>query len=205
MKKTTNKPLKIDLQFFADQEENSESQNQPVDGEQESVENNDVLELTPEELQRKIDSEADRRLDKVLKKKQQEWESEMQQRIDEAIKEQQRLSKLSEKERKEEELTQKEKLLAEKEAELARKELRSEAIEVLQEKELPATFADFLLAEDAESTLENINTFKKAFDAAVNTAVKEKLRQDTPKAGGRITGGKVPSVAELAKEARVIK
>ena len=197
------KKMKMNLQHFAEPEGDTETQE--PDETQDTNDADDVLELTPEELQRKIDSEADRRLDKVLKKKQQEWESEMQQRIDEAIKEQQRLSKLSEKERKEEELTQKEKLLAEKEAELARKELRSEAIEVLQEKELPATFADFLLAEDAESTLENINTFKKAFDAAVNTAVKEKLRQDTPKAGGRITGGKVPSVAELAKEARVIK
>lgn len=193
----------MNLQHFAEPEGDTETQKS--DETQDTNDADEVLKLTPEELQRKIDSEADRRLDKVLKKKQQEWESELQQRIDEAVKEQQRLSKLSEKERKEEELTQKEKLLAEKEAELARKELRSEAIEVLQEKELPATFADFLLAEDAESTLENINNFKKTFDAAVNTAVKEKLRQDTPKAGGRITGGKVPSVAELAKEARVIK
>lgn len=154
------------------------------------IENTEVekLELTPEELQRKIDSEADRRLDKVLKKKQQEWESELQQRIDEAIKEQQRLSQLSEKERKQEELSKKEQELLKKEQELARKELRSETIEVLQEKELPAKFADFLLAEDAETTLENINAFKEAFDAAVNEAVKEKLRQDTPKAGGSVSG-----------------
>lgn len=198
------KKMKMNLQHFAEPEGDTETQES--DETQDTNDADEVLKLTPEELQRKIDSEADRRLDKVLKKKQQEWESELQQRIDEAVKEQQRLSKLSEKERKEEELTRKEKLLAEKEAELVRKELRSETIEVLQEKELPATFADFLLAEDAESTLENINNFKKAFDAAVNAAVKEKLRQDTPKAGtGTLRNGKAPSVAELAKEARVIK
>lgn len=149
MKEKINESLKLDLQFFAEGEgDNPGADNNPSgEGEEGKPE---VLELTPEELQRKIDSEADRRLDKVLKKKQQEWESELQQRIDEAIKEQQRLSQLSEKERKQEELSKKEKELLEKEQELARKELRSETIEVLQEKELPAKFANFLLAENAE-------------------------------------------------------
>lgn len=197
-------PYKLNLQFFAEPGEgdNPGADNNPSgEGEEGKPE---VLELTPEELQRKIDSEADRRLDKVLKKKQQEWESELQQRIDEAIKEQQRLSQLSEKERKQEELSKKEQELLKKEQELARKELRSETIEVLQEKELPAKFADFLLAEDAETTLENINAFKEAFDAAVNEAVKEKLRQDTPRVGGT-AGSTSISIKDLAQKHRVIK
>ena len=52
---------------------------------------------------------------------------------------------------------------------------------------------------------ENINTFKIAFDSAVNASVKEKLRQDTPKTGGASFGGTTPSVAELAQESRIIK
>lgn len=80
----------------------------------------------------------------------------------------------------------------------------STSIEVLQEKELPAKFADFLLAEDAETTLENINAFKEAFDAAVNEAVKEKLRQDTPRVGGT-AGSTSISIKDLAQKHRVIK
>ena len=174
-------PYKLNLQFFAEPGEGDNpgaDKNPSGEGEEGKPE---VLELTPEELQRKIDSEADRRLDKVLKKKQQEWESELQQRIDEAIKEQQRLSKLSEKERKEEEIRKREEELEKRLKELERKELKADAIGVLNEKELPTSFVDFLLADDAESTLANINAFKEAFDNAVAEKVKEALAGKPPK------------------------
>lgn len=193
--------LRLNLQHFS---EGGEGGDDPKDPPADPPKDEKV-ELTAEELQKRIESESDRKLAKALEKKQKEWEQQQEKAIKEALEKHERLSKLSEKERKEEELTQKEKELAEKEAEIARKILRSEAVEDLQEKGLPANFADFLLAEDAEKTLENINNFKKAFDEAVNAAVKERLRQDTPPAGGRISGGKIPSVAELAKEARIIK
>jgi len=90
-------------------------------------------------------------------------------------------------------------------AEIERKELKADAVADLSEKGLPADFADFLLADNAENTLENINTFKKAFDEAVNAAVKEQLRQETPKAGATTLSKGVPSLSELAEKARKIK
>lgn len=153
-----------------------------------------------------VDSEISKAVDKALKNRDAKHQEDLQKAIDDALAEKERLSKLSEKERKEEEMTQREKKLAEKEAEIARKILRSEAVDDLQEKNLPSEFADFLLGEDAETTLENINNFKKTFDEAVNAAVKEKLRQDTPPAGtGAFKSGKTPSVAELAQKHRLIK
>ena len=193
-------PLNLDLQFFGGSDDDQEDP--PGDSGK-----GDKDEKTPEEIEfdKKVEAEADRKLESAKRKWEKDQETKTQQLIKDALKEKERLSKLSEKEREEEQLTQREKEIAEREAEIERKILRSEAVDDLQEKGLPSEFADFLLGEDAEKTLENINNFKKSFDEAVNTAVKEKLRQDTPPAGGGIGTGKEPSVAQLAEESRLIK
>ena len=175
-------------------------------------ENVEITENTQEEEQENttftrsdVDREVSKAVQSALDKREAKHKEEMQKAIEDAIAEKERLSKLSEKERQEEQLTQREKEIAEREAEIARKELKADAIADLNEKGLPSEFADILLGDDAETTLENINTFKTAFDSAVNAAVKEKLRQDTPKTGGASFGGTTPSVAELAQENRIIK
>ena len=175
-------------------------------------ENVEITENTQEEEQENttftrsdVDREVSKAVQSALDKREAKHKEEMQKAIEDAIAEKERLSKLSEKERQEEQLTQREKEIAEREAEIARKELKADAITDLNEKGLPSEFADILLGDDAETTLENINTFKIAFDSAVNAAVKEKLRQDTPKTGGASFGGTTPSVAELAQESRIIK
>lgn len=195
----TKWPLSLDLQFFAEGDGDNEGKDEKKDGEGEKVE------LTAAELQKKIDAEADRRLSKVLEKKQKEWDDKQKAAIDEALAKHERLSKLSEKERKDEELSAREKELADRLADISRKELKADAISDLTEKGLNTKFADFLLAEDAEKTLENINTFKELFDEALNVAVKEKLRQDSPK--DNVTGSSKTSTSlkDIAKEARIIK
>lgn len=189
--------LKLNLQHFADDPQDPPS-DPPADPPKK-------VELTEEELLKKIESESDRKLAKALEKKQKEWEDKQQEAIKKALEEKERLSKLSEKERKEEELSKREKEIADRLAEIERKELKADAVTDLTEKGLPANFADFLLAENAEKTLENINNFKTAFDEAVNAAVKEKLRQDTPRDSVGGGGKSTPTFKDLAKEARVIK
>jgi hypothetical protein len=195
-------PLKMNLQFFADDNEDTETE------ETETTENENEENEQEETTfsQADVDREISKAVDKALKKREAKHQSELSDAVKKALDEEKQLSKLSEKERKDAEMTKREKDLADRENEIARKVMRSEAVDDLQEKSLPSEFADFLLGEDAEKTLENINTFKKTFDEAVNAAVKEKLRQDTPPAGGgSFKNGKSPSVADLAKEARLIK
>lgn len=194
-----NKLLKLNLQFFAEPEPEPNPEPMPEPDPTEKVE------LTNDELKKKIESESDRKLSAVLDKKEKEWKANQDQAIKDALAEHQRLSKLSEKEQQEEQMTKREKEIAEREAKIQRAELRSEAIEDLHKKELPSKFADFLLSDDAESTLENINTFKQAFDEAVNAAVKEKLRQDTPPAGGGSSTSKRVNVKDIANKNRLIK
>lgn len=194
-----NRFLPLNLQFFAEDPPSDPPADPPSGGGEEK---------TPEEiaLEKKIEAESDRKLASAKVKWEKEQEAKTQQLIKDALAEKERLSKLSEKERKDEELSKREKDIADRLAEIERKELKADAIADLSEKGLPTDFADFLLAEDATKTLENINAFKTAFDTAVNEAVKEKLRQETPKAGGGGFNNKTaPSVAELAQKHRLIK
>lgn len=195
------KLLKMNLQTFADPEGTKENTKETDTTKNEEKTN---VELTEEELRKKIESESDRKLQSALQKKEEEWEIKTQEAIKNALEEEKRLSKLSEKEQEEERMTKREKELQDRENELKRKELKAEAITDLSNKELPTEFADFLLAEDAEKTLENINSFKKAFDAAVNKAVKEELRQDSPNSGAGTSNKNIKNIAELAKENRII-
>lgn len=186
--------LPLNLQFFA--EEEPPAAGPPADQDPPA---GDPKDKTPEEieLEKKIEAESDRKLAKALDKKQKEWEAQQQKAIDDALAEKERLSKLSEKERKDEELSKREQDLEKRLADIERKELLADAVSDLNKKELPAEFAEVLLGENAEKTLENINSFKTAFDKAVNDAVKEKLRQETPPGGGDGTGKGTSSIAQL--------
>lgn len=187
------------LQFFAEGSGGEGEGGQGGEGGEGSGEGEGFtkLEVTEEELQKKIEAESDRKLASALDKKQKEWEVQQEEAIRKALEEKERLSKLSEKERKDEELTKREKELAERLAKIERKELLADAVADLNKKDLPASFAEILLGENAEKTLENINNFKTAFDEAVNAAVKEKLRQETPPAGGGGTGKGTNVIADL--------
>lgn len=200
-----HKFLPFDLQFFA---EGGEGEGAGTGDSGEGGQESEKVELTAEELQKKIESESDKKLEKALKTAREKWQQEFQEKLEQEKKEAERLAKLSEKERKEEELSKREQEVADREAKLKQKELKADAVSVLADKTLPASFADFLLADDAEKTLENINNFKAAFDSAVNEAVKEKLRQDTPKAGGGSITTKNPFSKEhfnLTEQGRLLK
>lgn len=184
MKLESNFPYTLNLQFFAEEVGNDNPQDQEGnldDQQQNEDKNEDKIVLTAEELQRKIDSETDRKLEKALKTARAKWEKEFQEKLEQEKREAERLAKLSEKERKEEELRKREEELERRLRELERKELKADAIGVLTEKQLPTQFVDFLLGEDAEKTLENINSFKEAFDKAVEEKVKEALAGTPPK------------------------
>lgn len=170
-------------------------------------ETNATEETTPKTYtESEVDSRISKAVDSALTKNRQKWEQEERERIEAAKKDAERLAKLSEKERKDEELKQREEQLNSRLKELEAKELKNDAIADLSTKGLPAAFADFLVADTGEKTLENINAFKETFDSAVEEAVKGKLRQDPPKLGSfKSQGNSIPNKAEMARNARIIK
>lgn len=114
---------------------------------------------------------------------QKEEDEKRQKEIDDAKKEEKRLSKLSDEERKAEEDAKKLKNLEDREKAIARKEQLSDIREELTKRKLPVGFAEFFIAEDPKKSLEVIQTFEKTFRAAVEEAVKSKIKGTSIKMG----------------------
>ena len=112
-------------------------------------------------------------LDKILNKKFAQW----QKKTEEAKAEAERKAKLTEAEKLAEER---------KEFEAMRKQFEYEkrvnsTSKVLASNNLPVEFSDFLVAETDEATTQRVDLFKNAFNEALEKALTERLRGNTPK------------------------
>lgn len=128
-----------------------------------------------EEFEKALQSETDRRVSMALSKK----EKEMSKKLTEAEK----LAKMSEEDKLRYTLEQKEKELAEKEREFTLRDNKIAAMKTLSEKELPAELVDFVVAEDAEVMMANIQLLDKHIKNAVANQVKARLASPTPTKG----------------------
>lgn len=152
----------------------------------------DKVTMTPEEFeaakQEAAEKEAERRVAKVLSKKQAEWQEAKDKELEEAKSEAAKLAKMSAEERAKAEATKRQDELEKREKAINLREYRYEAKHQLEENGLPDTFVDMVLSEDAETTKNNIGAIKAEFDKAIEAAVNERLKGKTPQTGG--TAGK---------------
>ncbi|MDO5398257.1 MAG: DUF4355 domain-containing protein [bacterium] len=123
-------------------------------------------------------------VDEMLRKQQSSFEDKLT--------ESEKLARMSAKEKSEYEASQREKAVEEREKAVARRELKQTAAETLKEKGLDAELAAILDYTDADSVSKSIKAVEKSFNAAVERAVKGKL-----KASGGIPGmgGKAPAAS----------
>ena len=133
-----------------------------------SVETQEANEVVKEE---KTFTQAE--LDKILNKKFAQW----QKKTEEAKAEAERKAKLTEAEKLAEER---------KEFEAMKKQFEYEqrvnsTSKVLASNNLPIEFADFLIAENDEATTQRVDLFKNAFNEALEKALVERLKGNTPK------------------------
>ncbi len=120
-----------------------------------------------------LQKEADRRVSQALAKQQAKFEAKMA--------ESDKLRQMDAEQRSQYEFEQKLKDFEEQKREFSIMQNKLEATKVLGERGLPAQFVDYIVADDAETMLENINTFDKLFKAAVNDAVSKKIAHPAPK------------------------
>ncbi|MDL4842829.1 capsid assembly scaffolding protein Gp46 family protein [Aquibacillus rhizosphaerae] len=197
-------PLKLNLQFFADP--NDPPADPPADPPQDPPAK---LELTQEELDKKIEAEADRKLSKSLEKKRAEWEKEKKQIEADAKKTAEEYAKLTAKEKEDAEYQKRVEALEKREQELNNKQLLSEIQTDLKDNSLPGEFAESLLTiQDNEKIKKQISVLKKSFDDAVQEKVKEALRQETPKGSTGASGSKNPwnqGEINLTEQTRIFK
>ena len=128
---------------------------------------------TESEVQALLQQETDRRVSSALKKQQKAFETKMA--------EADKLRSMDKTQREEYEYNQRVLALEQKEREFAIAQNKLEATKVLSNRGLPIAFVDYIVADDAETMLENINTFEKAFKAAVQDEVAKKISTPTPK------------------------
>lgn len=175
-------PLRLDIQFFAEEEESK--------GDEEETKDEESVTLTQKELQAKIDSEKDKHAQKVWETKSKKLREELLAEIEEQKKKEKELSKLSEEERQKKELEQKLAEIEEREAKIKTTEQLAQTKSILAEKELDTSFADMVVVVgDNEKTLENINKLKEYVDNKVNEAIKSNARQSSPLLGGSAPSG----------------
>ena len=130
---------------------------------------------TESEVQALLQREGDRRVSSALKKQQKEFERQTA--------EADKLRDMDESQRKEYEYTQRLQELENKEREFAIAQNKLEATKVMANRELPIEFVDYIVAEDAETMMENITTFERLFKGAVADAVAKKIASPAPKTG----------------------
>lgn len=128
---------------------------------------------TEDEVLALIQKEADKRVTQALKKQQAKFEK--------AQSEAEKLRTMDETQRKEYEFQQKLEEFEAQKREFTITQNKLEASKVMAERGLPIQFVDYIVAEDADTMLENITTFEMAFKSAVADAVSAKIATGTPK------------------------
>ncbi|GEM_PF-6939240 len=160
-----NKDLNKDNQNM-DNQDNKDNQNN-----NQNIDNNKDKTFTQ--------SDFDREISKMYEK----LEAKFNKRAETAKQEATKLANMNAEERLKYEIEQREKKIADKEKEWTLKENKYECSKILSEKSLPVAFADFVVAEDADTMSKNINLFDTEFKKAVKAEVEKRLGSTTPKTG----------------------
>lgn len=130
---------------------------------------------TEAEVQALLQSEADRRVSSALKKQQKEFETKMA--------EAEKLKAMDETQRRDYEYSQRLQQLEAKEREFALAQNKLEATKIMASRGLPVTFVDYIVADDAETMMDNITNFERVFKSAVADEVAKKISSPAPKVG----------------------
>lgn len=160
-------------------EENMQvTQNQENPG----AEAEEVITLSKEEFEKRLQSEADRRVNQALEKKKQQWEKEFREALERERSEAERLARMSEEERLRAEFEKERKKFEEERKQFYKEKLELQTVKELSSLGLPTEFSSFLLGVDAETTHENIKTFQEVWQKAIEQAVQERLKGPIPQA-----------------------
>lgn len=199
------KRLKLNLQYFAEDNPNDPEEKDKQSGEDQGNDDKKVFELTQSEL----DSQKHKAVNKALANQEKKFEQRLKEAVENARSEAESYAKLTQKEKEEKALSEREQALAEKEKEFRLRELKADVENDLKDKGLPTSFAESLIhLEDNEQINEVVNAIKEDFDRAVQEQVKEATRQSTPSGQqSDVSSNKKTSdsFAELARQNRIIQ
>lgn len=166
-------------------------------------------EKQPNEPESEPKSEAkytDADLDRIIGQKFAAWQKQQEKKVSEA----ERLSKMTAEEKAAEKLKALEDKLHGYEVAAARAEMTKQARAMLQDKNIMIgdELLANLIADDADGTKASVESFISLFNAAVEKAVKDALKSESPKAGSAPTGmtkEQILAIPNRAERQRLMK
>lgn len=175
----------------------NEANQQGQQGTEEAPKQDDNLTVSRDELQKMIDSGADKRVSQALKTAREKWESELTEKIEQERNEAEQLAKMTEAERLQREFDNQKQSFEEERKAFLREKLELQTVKSLQAEELPTEFSEFVLSDSAEKVNENIKLFKEQWQKAIEKAVDERLKGSTPKGSNTKTAIKPEDFANM--------
>jgi CRISPR/Cas system-associated protein endoribonuclease Cas2 len=143
----------------------------------------ETVTMTKAEYDAALQKEADRRVSQAINTQKAKLEAELRASLEAELEESKKLAKMSKEEQEKAKFeTERKKFEAEK-ATHQREKLELETIKQLAERKLPTSFSSFLLGQDAETTLSQLNSFEDAYRQSIEEAVAERLKGKTPGTG----------------------
>lgn len=130
--------------------------------------------------QEELDRIVQKRVNEVTAKS----DEKVKQAVEAALAEQERKAKMSEEDRTAEEQKAREDEIAERERQVTLRERRVEATALLSKKNIPESFVEYVLDEDADKMAEKIEALSKNWSAELKKAVKETVSGQTPEDKG---------------------
>lgn len=148
---------------------------------------------------------TDADIDKIINNKFAEWQRKQEKKTSEA----ERLGRMTAEEKAAEKLRTLEEKIQGYEAREARAEMTKQARAMLQEKNLNVSdeLIANLISDNAENTKAAVESFIGVFNAAVEKAVKERVKGDTPKTGtsSGLTKEQIRSITDRTERQRLMK
>lgn len=196
MKDFLEKKLRMNLQYFAEQEEQQEQDDQKEKDNEEDQQQDNKPNL----------KYSDEDVDKIINKKFAELEEKKQREIDEAKK----LAKMNQSDKEKYEIEKMKKRLEEFEKKDAFYGLSKEATSMLSEHDIKAddeTLA-FVVKDDAEATKQAVDSFVALIDTKVQEGVKAALAGKSPKVNSNKQQAKNPFAKEtfnLTEQGKLLK
>lgn len=171
------KLLSMDLQRFADDVDNPDVDETGKD---------EVVEEVEEEKKEKTftRSEMGKMMAAEISKQKSEWEKEYEVKLENERNEAKELASLSKDKQKEVLFNKQQEVFEQEKAEFRKEQLFVEKGKQLTVEGMPSEFAHRITGETAEEILEDVKTFRKEWDEAVEKAVNLRLVQKPTKIGG---------------------
>jgi hypothetical protein len=130
---------------------------------------------TESEVQAMLQAETDRRVSSALHKQKKEFEKQSA--------EADKLRNMDESQRKEYEYSQRLEELEQREKEFTLAQNELEATKVMSNRGLPIAFVKYVIAEDADTMMDNITNFEREWKSAIADGVAQKMASPAPKGG----------------------